>query len=332
MDGFARSARVFSINEEFRWNGIPTIEVSESGTLMVAWYSGGTREPHEENKILFSRSFDGGRSWEYPSVVEDPPGAAYAFDPCLWIDPSGRLWLNYSVAEEGVKCEVWYRVATDYEDEGKEPNWSEPERMEFGRPYAIQLNKRVVLDNGDWVIPTNFLSNPYRKRWMPGTTHTVGVVISTDEGRTWEAYGDLGVELGYTSEPMVVQREDGSLWMLVRTRTGFLWEATSYDRGRTWTPLESTGIVNPCARFHLRRLSSGNLLLINTPLPDRRDLLVAYLSDDDGETWRRSRVIDCRSGVSYPDAKQDDSGLIHMVFDYRRTEVGAIEYRAFTED
>ena len=41
MDGFARSARVFSINEEFRWNGIPTIEVSEGGTLLVAWYSGG---------------------------------------------------------------------------------------------------------------------------------------------------------------------------------------------------------------------------------------------------------------------------------------------------
>lgn len=332
MRGFARSKTVFTIDKEHRWNGIPTIEVGEKRTLLAAWYSGGTREPEEENKILFCRSFDDGESWEYPVVLADPPGPVYAFDPCLWIDPLGRLWLSYNTAEEAVSCEVWYRIAARYEEEGRTPDWSPPRKIEFGRPFAIQLNKRIVLDNGDWLAPTNFRSDAYRMKRRPETIETVGVVASRDRGKTWQAYGDLGSNLRYTSEPMVIQKLDGSLWMLARTRTGVLWQSTSDDRGRTWVPLKPTNIVNPSARFYLGRLASGNVMLVNTPLRDRRDLLVAYLSENDGESWRSARTVDDRQSISYPDAKQDSSGLIHMVFDYKRREVGAIEYRAFTEE
>ena len=332
MTGFDRSATVFRIGDEYLWNGIPTVEVGRKGTLLVAWYSGGTSEPQEENKILFSRSFDHGENWEWPTVIADPFGAAYAFDPCLWIDASGKLWLNYSVAREGKKCEVWYQTALDYEDEGKNPDWSVPARMVFGRPYAIQLNKRVILDNGDWLVPTNFLGSPWRMKRRPERADKVGVVLSTDHGETWKAYGDLGAPLKYVSEPMVIQRTDGSLWMLTRTRKTVLWQSTSEDRGRTWTPLAPTNIINPSTRFYLGKSSSGNILLVNTPLPDRRDILVAYLSKDDGKIWHWKRVVDDRQSISYPDVKQDQSELIHLVFDHKRREIGAIEYRAFTED
>jgi len=53
---------------------------------------------------------------------------------------------------------------------------------------------------------------------------------------------------------MFVERRDGSIWMLARTKTGIL-QSFSTDRERTWsepTPLE--GVGHPNARFFIRRL------------------------------------------------------------------------------
>ena len=57
-------------------------------------------------------------------------------------------------------------------------------------------------------------------------------------------------------EHMIVERKDGTLWMLARTAKGIM-QTTSADSGRTWAvPTEPTGIRHPNARFHLRRLAS----------------------------------------------------------------------------
>ena len=57
-----------------------------------------------------------------------------------------------------------------------------------------------------------------------------------------------------------------------------------------------SSIQNVSARFFIRRLASGKLLLvkngpINVRLP-RRSNLKAFLSDDDGRTWGKGLLID----------------------------------------
>jgi NAD(P)-dependent dehydrogenase (short-subunit alcohol dehydrogenase family) len=88
---------------------------------------------------------------------------------------------------------------------------------------------------------------------------------------------------------MIVERRDGSLWMLVRTNYG-IGETVSTDQGRTWAPITPTALPHTPTRFFLRRLVSGRLLLVKhgplTGKPVGRKQLMAYLSDDDGRTWQ----------------------------------------------
>ena len=121
--------------------------------------------------------------------------------------------------------------------------------------------------------------------------------------------------------------------MMVR-RQGMA-ETFSHDGGKTWAPVERSPLRHATARFFLRRLRSGKLLLVkHGPLRERtaREKLMAYVSDDDGKTWQGGLMIDQRKGVTYPDGVQADDGTIYIIYDYRRTPVGAVLMATFTED
>ena len=72
----------------------------------------------------------------------------------------------------------------------------------------------------------------------------------------------------------------------------------------------------------------------NGPLDERlrsASHLTAYLSDDDGKTWRGGLVIDERNGVSYPDGFQSPDGMIHIIHDRERAKEREILMARFTE-
>jgi hypothetical protein len=120
--------------------------------------------------------------------------------------------------------------------------------------------------------------------------------------------------------------------MLVRSRG--LAETVSHDGGKTWSPVERSPLRHPTARFFLRRLSSGALLLVkHGPLDERtgREKLMAFVSDDDGRTWQGGLMIDEREKVTYPDGVQADGGTIYIIYDYNRTPDGVVHLAAFTE-
>lgn len=74
------------------FQGIPGLERASNGRLWATWYGGGPDEG-PENYVMLATSDDDGRTWSRVQLVIDPPGEGRAFDPCLWVDPSGRLWL-----------------------------------------------------------------------------------------------------------------------------------------------------------------------------------------------------------------------------------------------
>ena len=133
---------------------------------------------------------------------------------------------------------------------------------------------------------------------------------------------------------MLVERRDGSIWMVARTATGLM-ESTSADGGVTWSEPVPSAIAHPNARFHLRRLASGRLLLIKHG--DRidehqgRKQLSGWLSDDDGRHWRGGLVLDERAGISYPDGFQAADGTIFISYDRNRATDGEILLARFTE-
>jgi hypothetical protein len=162
------------------------------------------------------------------------------------------------------------------------------------------------------------------------------VVSSNDRGATWTTLGRANVpdkKDRNCDEPMIVERNDGSLWMLVRTRYG-IGESVSTDGGRTWSDVAPGAIRHATARFFIRRLRSEKLLLVkHGPIDQRTDRsrLTAYLSDDDGKSWHGGLMIDARPGVSYPDGVQSPEGVIYLVYDYSRTGAKQILVAVFTE-
>jgi predicted neuraminidase len=158
-------------------------------------------------------------------------------------------------------------------------------------------------------------------------------MLSTDEGKTWPPLGQVIVPKRVFDEHMIVERRDGSLWMLVRASYG-IGESISRDRGRTWEPGRESDIPHVNSRFFVRRLRSGKLLLIAHNPPDRksRSHLVARLSEDDGKTWTGGLMIDERLGVSYPDGVEAPDGTIYAIYDYSRTGEKQILMATFTED
>lgn len=298
-------------DEARMFQGIPALERAPSGRLWAAWYGGGVTEDRH-NYVLLVTSADDGRTWSGPRVVIDPdgPGPLRAFDPCLWHDPLGRLWLFWAQGsgeplEEGHM--LWAATATDSDQE--QPTWSEPRRIAPG----VMMNKPVVLSTGEWLLPV--------ARWR--AEGSAGVYVSTDQGAAWSLRGQANIPSPKDrncDEHMVVERRDGSLWMLVRTVYG-IGESVSTDRGRTWTDARPFFMRHCTSRFFLRRLRSGRLLLVkHGPLQERtpRCNLIAYLSDNDGRTWFGGLLIDERLGVSYPDAVQAPDGCLYLIYDFDR--------------
>ena len=187
--------------------------------------------------------------------------------------------------------------------------------------------KPTVLSTGNWLLPVAL--------W--GREGSATVVSSDDSGVTWKTLGRANVpekKDRNCDEPMIVERADGSLWMLVRTSYG-IGESVSIDGGRTWSDVVPFQIRHATARFFIRRLRSGKLLLVkHGPIDQRTDRsrLTAYLSGDEGRSWSGGLMIDARRGVSYPDGVQSPEGLVYLVYDYSRTGAKQILVAVFTEE
>jgi predicted neuraminidase len=124
--------------------------------------------------------------------------------------------------------------------------------------------------------------------------------------------------------------------MLARTG-GNAYESFSTDKGRTWSASKQAATVqNINARFFLRRLASGRILLVKNGPPGerlkKRSHMSAFLSDDDGMTWRGGLLLDERPGVSYPDGFQAPDGLIYILYDRNRHTDAEILLAKFREE
>ena len=313
--------------ESRRFQGIPSLAISPRGRLWATWYAGKTPGEDRNNYVVVTSSGNRGKTWRESLIIDpDGEGPVRAFDPEAWLAPDGRLWLFWAQGlDKPAKLGpsgVWAMTAK--EADGEVVQWSEPRRLCDG----VMMCKPLVLSTGEWALPVSV--------WDRRDACSASMVVSTDRGETWCERGacDVPPEVRSHDEHMLVERRDGSLWMLVRTQYG-IGESVSRDRGITWSPLTPASIQHPASRFFIRRLSSGNLLLVkHGPIDKRteRSHLTAYLSRDDGNTWSDGLLLDERGGVSYPDGQQGQDGTIHVIYDYSRTGDREILMARFAED
>ena len=317
------------------WQGIPGLECTAKGRVFASWFTGGPKEPSPDNTVVLSHSDDGGNTFTQPVAIGLPTSdGTRCFDPTLWIDPKGRLWYIFNRGnKDSAKHDVWARICDD--PDASPPVWGAEFRVGYDVPFAFRMNKVTVLSTGEWLMPVTLAEKPvlawstgYNDQQTP-TLHGVG--ISTDEGLTWKLHGAVKSR-PWALENMIVELKDGRLWMLIRTSSGVLWQSHSTDKGRNWSEGTASTIKSPGSRFFIRRVASGNLLLVNHHNFKGRSHLTAQVSTDDGATWNDGLLLDERGGVSYPDGVQDKDGLIWITYDRDRNGAGEILLAKFREE
>lgn len=291
------------------WQGIPSIEVTKKGRIFVTFYSGGTRE-EIGNYVLLLMSDDGVN-------FSEPIAAAYeekhrCFDPCLWIDPLGRLWLTWTrYPDDGL-----FAVVCDDPD---------ADELTFGEEFFVgnnvMMDKPTVLRTGEWMFPIAVWRD-HLTYDFPGFGADIPekgsyVYVTEDNGKTFRKLGHADVKRRCFDEHQILEMKDGTLRMFVRTTYG-IGAANSYDGGKSWSEDFDTGYGGPSSRFHIRRLRSGRVLLINHYQFNGRNNMTAMLSEDDGKTFPYTLLLDERKDVSYPDAKEAEDGFIYITYDRER--------------
>ncbi|WP_139994902.1 sialidase family protein [Paenibacillus paridis] len=315
-----------------QWQGIPGIERTPNGRLWAALYSGGDTEG-PDNYVALILSEDDGVTWSDPVLAVDPPGLVRAFDPCLWHDPAGRLWLFWaqSYGFYDGRAGVWAMVSNNAD--ASVPAWSEPRRIVDG----VMMNKPTVLSSGEWLLPCAVwgfrdkegiqVASDYNH--LPEQMYS-NVISSLDNGESFQLVGQVDMPSRSYDEHMLVEKTNGDIWMLVRTYGG-IGECFSSDKGRTWSAPKADVLEGPCSRFFIRRLHSGNLLLINHHAFEGRNNLSAMVSRDDGNSWEGFLLLDERDNVSYPDGVETEDGLIYVIYDRERYADKEIYLAVFEE-
>lgn len=305
------------------FTGIPSLAVAPNGRLWATWYAGVTPGEDQNNYVVLSTSGDNGQTWKEVLVVDpDGEGQRRTFDPELWLSPDGKVrW--FWTDRAGGKAEtddLWMMELSDANS--ADTKWAQPVCVAHG----VMMCKPIVLSDGTWALPVC--------TWY--TEQSSKMVVSTDQGKTWSIRGGATMPKAdrLFDEHMFVQRKDGAIWLLSRTKYGIA-ESVSTDQGKTWPDLVPSVIKHPTARFFITRLVSGNLLLVkHGPIGEKtgRSHLTAFLSTDDGKTWSGGLMLDERKGVSYPDGQQTPDGVIRIIYDYNRTTDRQVLLATFREE
>jgi hypothetical protein len=133
-------------------------------------------------------------------------------------------------------------------DDGK--TWEQP--VKLSDPWCGCIHSLIQMKSGRLVLVGQEINAQWR--------HATVMWASDDLGKTWQRGDVLDYGIGThdhagSIEGSVIERADGSLYLLLRTESGFLWEAVSKDSLK-WSGLKQTAIASvTCFYFNYNFLS-----------------------------------------------------------------------------
>ncbi len=304
------------VSSEFVYDADPPTRSCHASTiveardgLLAAWF-GGTDEGEADVTIFLAR-FDRGK-WSKPVRVIDgiqPDGRRFpCWNPVLFRPKVGPILL---FAKVGPSPARWWGVVTTSEDDGR--TWSKLRKLPEGILGPIK-NKPIELAEGPLLCPSSHED--------PKLGWRVFLEKTSDLGMTWSKVGPLndGVKLA-AIQPSFLEHPGGRLQILCRTRQGKLAESWSEDRGKSWSPLVLTGLLNPNSGTDAVTLADGRQVLVFNPVAEGRTPLAVAFSED-GKSWETTITLENQPGeYSYPAVIQGANGLIHVTYTWKRTRI-----------
>jgi sialidase-1 len=258
-------------------------------------------DDHSPADLALRVSADGGKTWSNDRIlVPNEAGRNVMSVSLLREKASGDILVFYLRKNDpNNDCLLYVRRSSDELQTLGEPVCATPIKG-----YQVINNDRVIqLRSGRLLVAAAHHTNAAGKFTGKGVPVPY---FSDDGGRTWKAGKPL-FEIGSLpaktyQEPGLVELQDGRVWMFMRTPHGFQYGCTSSDRGETFTapePIEA--LASPCGPATIERIPwTGGLLCVwidhtgwhNHPGSQQRTPLALKISQDEGKTWTKSRVLE----------------------------------------
>jgi predicted neuraminidase len=284
---------IFRAQPDWLYGREPLLRRMPDGSLICLISTGGPTEPHDDNVIAATRSYDDGVTWSKPEVLFDhQTRGVWAFelfaeqgDPCIFVH-------TYDAASHYLELKTFRSWS---KDSGR--TWSEPVSVPGG-VGNVSVRQGIVLASGDWVFPVYWQETLGRWNWqkkgkekggrVTATWRFVtGVLRSEDAGQSFRLCGNVRADFDLW-EPNAVEVAPNRLVMLIRQTgapaPGVLYRSDSADGGLSWSAPRRTNIPDPSAKLTLLKLGDAVILLHNAN-SERRTPLSLWVSHDGCETW-----------------------------------------------
>ena len=317
---------------------IPSLVCTPKGTLIALVDARVDRSGDIPNNVdlAIRRSSDNGETWSEIHIIanyDKPEGYQVAWgaaDAAMVFDQkTSTLWCLYTLGQgvgirqsqpgfDGHTCQI-HAIYT--KDEGE--SWSKPiditrqckkPTMKF---FGTAPGVGIQTKDGELVFCI------YTTDESTGETMTPYLIISKDNGQTWNLSETWADKKTSVTETQIVELPDGT-WM-VNSRNHYGKQqrliATSSDKGLTWSEISfDSALKCPTCMASLISIShpkkkKENLLLFSNPDSEKGRINgTIKVSDDNGKTWQWSKNI-TTGGFGYSCLTQLNDGTIGLFYE-----------------
>ena len=313
---------------------IPGLAKMKDGRLMavydIRWNT--NYDLQADIDVGYQTSSDGGKTWskmkvamdmgEYGGLPKDQNGTG---DPCILVDTNtGNIFVfaiwahglegSYSIfnSKTGLDpIDVAQLAMVKSTDGGK--SWSRPVSISpmVKNPEDAVIfqgpGSGITMQDGTLVVPIQV--------WDKDKVPSAGIMFSKDGGDTWTV---SNMATNHVCEDQVVEVTPGVLMLNMRnhgnddkTRKIFV----TSDLGKTWTPHASNDIlIEPVCQASI--LKAGKTLLFANPASTKsRNMFTVRASDDLGNTWPRSLLLDEEGGWGYSCMAMIDDETVGILYE-----------------